>query len=110
MLFNLFSLTEGQLPKGAVYVGTNEIVDGDMKHIDTYYMAPSEETVTTVRKIEKKAPKYEGIGPQTGEGMPTGLKTVSHKKLASSGRTPQLQAPLTAMLNSGTSRSYNYHL
>ena len=66
---------EGQIPKGAIYMGTRETVDGDVKHLDTFYLLPEEKTVTT-RVIEKKAPKVEGIGPKE-EGVPTALKTVS---------------------------------
>jgi hypothetical protein len=65
---------EGQIPKGAVYVGTKELVEGDLKHTDTFYLLPGEKEETT-KTIEKKAPKYQGAGPMDKSGMPIGLRT-----------------------------------
>ena len=71
--------TEGQIPKGAIYVGTEEKVDGDTKQTDTYYLAPAiDERVVERRVVEKKAPRYQGIGPTDKKtGMPVGLRSVS---------------------------------
>ena len=63
-------------------MATKEMVDGDVKHTDTYYMLPGEKTTTT-RTIEKKAPKYAGVGPKDKTtGMPVSLRTVSNICLA----------------------------
>ncbi|CAH1795503.1 unnamed protein product, partial [Owenia fusiformis] len=66
---------EGQIPKGAVYVGTEEKVEGEIKHTDQYYLVPSGEKTKTTRKIEQKAPKYQGIGPTNEKGVPVGLRS-----------------------------------
>lgn len=69
-------LAEGALPRGALYMGTKETVDGDVKHTDTYYMTPGEKTTTTTT-IEKKAPRVSGVGPRDNDtGMPVSLRMV----------------------------------
>ena len=64
-----------KIPKGAYMVEQKEQVEGDVKHTDTYYMVPSGEKKTTKKVTEKKAKKYEGIGP-TDEGLPIALRQV----------------------------------
>jgi hypothetical protein len=74
--FDYFTFSEGQIPKGAIYIGSKESVDGEVKHTDTYYILPSGEKQVTSTKTEKKAPKYEGIGPTNDAGLPIAFRSV----------------------------------
>ncbi|XP_060598250.1 uncharacterized protein LOC132752021 isoform X18 [Ruditapes philippinarum] len=66
---------EGKIPKGAIYLGKSESMEGDVKHTDTYYAVPSEEK-TTVTTTKVSSPKrYEDIGPIDEEsGMPLSFR------------------------------------
>jgi len=65
-------IDEGDIPHGAIYMGTKEVMEGDQKHTDTFYLLPGEkgrQEQTKVAKVETKDKTYEGIGPtdeQTG--------------------------------------------
>ncbi|KAK2160622.1 hypothetical protein LSH36_129g05063 [Paralvinella palmiformis] len=55
---------ESEVPKDAILVGTKEIIEGDKKHMDTYYLLPGDKDHSRSRRIvERKTTKYEGIGP-----------------------------------------------
>jgi hypothetical protein len=69
--------TEGQLPRGAQYLGQKVTVDGDKTHTDTYYATPTEETTTTSKTVEHKPVVYEGIGPIDQEGVPLAFRKVA---------------------------------
>ena len=48
-----FILTEGQIPKGAIYVGSQKSQEGGVETTDMYYMAPAPmETVVEKRTKE----------------------------------------------------------
>uniref|UniRef100_A0A0B7A9T0 Sorbin and SH3 domain-containing protein 1 n=1 Tax=Arion vulgaris TaxID=1028688 RepID=A0A0B7A9T0_9EUPU len=65
---------EGQLPKGAVYLGSRHTREENQQVEETYYTTPSNKTTTTTI-IEHKAPvKYEGIGPVDKEGVPLAFR------------------------------------
>ena len=68
--------TEGQLPRGAQYLGEKVTVEGDKQHTDTFYTVPTEETTTTTRTVEHKPVVYEGIGPVDKEGVPLAFRKV----------------------------------
>lgn len=71
------SLPEGQIPKGAVYLGKKEIIDGDVKHTDEYYAVPQEGEETKTTKVVEQKPKiYPGIGPLDEEGVPLAFRKV----------------------------------
>jgi hypothetical protein len=74
--------SEGKIPKGAIYLGKSESMEGDVKHTDTYYAVPSEEK-TTVTTTKVSSPKrYEDIGPIDEEsGMPLSFRKVNSVKL-----------------------------
>ncbi|XP_064625420.1 uncharacterized protein LOC135486484 isoform X8 [Lineus longissimus] len=74
------SISDGQIPKGAIYVGSKDHVDGEVKHTDTYYILPSGEKQVTSTKTEKKAPKYEGIGPTNEAGLPIAFRSTIDEK------------------------------
>ena len=59
-----FYISESEVPKDAILVGTKEIIEGDKKHMDTYYLLPGDKDHSRSRRIvERKTTKYEGIGP-----------------------------------------------
>ncbi|XP_048256892.1 serine/arginine repetitive matrix protein 2-like isoform X8 [Haliotis rufescens] len=66
--------TEGQIPKGAVYLGKKDVVDGDQVHTDTYYAQPTTEETTTTKTVEHRPKKYDGIGPLDQEGVPLAFR------------------------------------
>ena len=66
---------EGQFAKGAIYMGSKETVEGDVRHTDSLFLIPTESS-TSVKTTEKKAPRYEGTGPTDKTGVPTGLRQV----------------------------------
>ena len=74
------TFSEGKIPKGAIYLGKSESMDGDVKHTDTYYAVPTEEEESKTTTIH--SPKhYEDIGPLDEEsGMPLAFRKV-HKIL-----------------------------
>ena len=58
-------------------MGSKEVIDGDQKHTDTYYMLPGEQRTTEVHTTVKEAKKYDGIGPvDQSTGMPIGFRSV----------------------------------
>ncbi|KAL3877384.1 hypothetical protein ACJMK2_035100 [Sinanodonta woodiana] len=66
---------EGRIPKGAIYLGKSTMVEGDVKHTDTYYAVPTEEKTTTTKVIEQGQKKYDGIGPVDDDsGMPLSFR------------------------------------
>ncbi|XP_053392586.1 sorbin and SH3 domain-containing protein 1-like isoform X6 [Mercenaria mercenaria] len=74
---------EGKIPKGAIYLGKSESMEGDVKHTDTYYAVPSDEKPSTVTTTKVSSPKrYEDIGPIDEEsGMPLSFrKNVEEEK------------------------------
>ncbi|XP_012936388.1 uncharacterized protein LOC101862791 [Aplysia californica] len=72
---------DGQLPKGALYLGTKEHDEGDQRVTETYYTTPSEKTETTTRVTEHRPVKYDGIGPVDKEGVPLAFrKNVEEEK------------------------------
>ncbi|XP_064615603.1 sorbin and SH3 domain-containing protein 1-like [Liolophura sinensis] len=73
---------EGQIPKGAVYLGKKEVIDGDVKHTDEYYAVPQEGEETKTTKVVEQKPKiYPGIGPMDEEGVPLAFrKNVDESK------------------------------
>ncbi|KAL4239958.1 Sorbin and SH3 domain-containing protein 1 [Mactra antiquata] len=68
---------EGKIPKGAIYLGKSESMEGDVKHTDTYYAVPTEDkpmTTTTTEKVSSPK-RYEDIGPIDEEsGMPLSFR------------------------------------
>ncbi|GFR98930.1 hypothetical protein ElyMa_004514600, partial [Elysia marginata] len=64
---------DGQLPKGATYIGSKHKVEDNRSVTEDYYTtpvsAPSSETSSS-RVVEHKPVKYEGIGPLDKEGVP----------------------------------------
>ncbi|XP_076458554.1 LOW QUALITY PROTEIN: uncharacterized protein LOC143292252 [Babylonia areolata] len=73
--------SEGQLPRGAQYLGEKVTVEGDRQHTDTFYATPSQEVTTTSRKVEQKPVVYDGIGPVDKEGVPLAFrKNVQEEK------------------------------
>ena len=75
---HIYLSAEGHIPKGAVYVGSKDTVEGDKKHTDTYYLLPGETTTETKVTKKSETPVYDGIGPvDTKTGMPTGFRKVS---------------------------------
>ncbi|XP_067672537.1 sorbin and SH3 domain-containing protein 1-like isoform X5 [Haliotis asinina] len=66
--------TEGQIPKGAVYLGKKEVVDGNQVHTDSYYAQPTTEETTTTKTVEHRPKKYDGIGPLDQEGVPLAFR------------------------------------
>ena len=75
------------MPKEAILVGTKEIIEGDKKHMDTYYLLPGDKDHSRSRRIvERKTTKYEGIGP-TDEAtgvpiIPRGVSSVLNVRLS----------------------------
>ena len=67
---------EGQIPRGAQYLGEKVTVEGDQKHTDTFYAVPTEEKTTTTRTVEHKPLVYDGIGPLDNEGVPLAFRKV----------------------------------
>ncbi|WAQ96535.1 SRBS1-like protein [Mya arenaria] len=69
---------EGKIPKGAIYLGKSESVEGDVRHTDSYYAVPTEDTPPVQAHSEMKvsSPKrYEDIGPIDQEsGMPLSFR------------------------------------
>ena len=67
----MLDISEGDIPHGAIYMGTKEVLEGDKKHTDTFYLLPGEkgQQEKRVAKVESKEKTYQGIGPtdeQTG--------------------------------------------
>ncbi len=50
----LFYLSEGQIPKGAIYVGSQKSQEGDVTHTDTYFLAPAPNDPTRERVVEMR--------------------------------------------------------
>lgn len=72
--------SEGQLPKGAQYLGQKVLVEGDQQHTDSYYAVPTKEETTTTQTVEHRPIVYEGIGPLDNEGVPLAFrKNVDEK-------------------------------
>lgn len=86
---NVLYYTEGQIPKGAQYIGKKESVEGNVKHTDTFYYVPREERSPAKSPMSPTAPspspaaeprgdgdkstspvRYMGIGPLDAQGMP----------------------------------------
>ena len=79
---NIFLFSEGKIPKGAIYLGKSESMDGDVKHTDTYYAVPTEEKSTTrTEVVSPRSPKrYDDIGPIDDEsGMPLAFRQVCYR-------------------------------
>ncbi|CAG2186934.1 CAP [Mytilus edulis] len=71
--------TEGQIPKGALYIGEQALVQDGLKHTDTYYAVPTTEEEDMSQQSptspsEKKPLKYDGIGPTDDGGMPLSFR------------------------------------
>ncbi|XP_063444228.1 uncharacterized protein LOC134724854 isoform X6 [Mytilus trossulus] len=72
--------TEGQIPKGALYIGEQALVQDGLKHTDTYYAVPTTEEEEDMSQqsptspSEKKPLKYDGIGPTDDGGMPLSFR------------------------------------
>ncbi|XP_076073813.1 uncharacterized protein LOC143045293 isoform X14 [Mytilus galloprovincialis] len=70
---------EGQIPKGALYIGEQALVQDGLKHTDTYYAVPTTEEEDMSQQSptspsEKKPLKYDGIGPTDDGGMPLSFR------------------------------------
>eukprot|EP00106_Octopus_bimaculoides_P002732 XP_014770174.1 PREDICTED: sorbin and SH3 domain-containing protein 1-like isoform X12 [Octopus bimaculoides] len=63
----------GEIPKGAMYLGTKETIEDGLKHTDNYYGVPVEEKTSKKKVIEQKK-KYEGIGPLDNQGIPLAFR------------------------------------
>ena len=75
-IFKYFS--EGKIPKGAIYLGKSETMEGDVKHTDTYYAVPTEEKESKMATTLHSPKRYEDIGPLDQEsGMPLAFRRVS---------------------------------
>ena len=75
--FILWIISEGQLPKGAIYIGEKSSVNGGMKTTDRYYEVPVKEaSPEPPQVVEKRPKKYEGIGPLDEKGMPLAFRMV----------------------------------
>ena len=77
----IYFISEGKIPKGAIYLGKSESMDGSVKHTDTYYAVPTEEKATTrTEVVSPRSPKrYEDIGPIDDEsGMPLAFRQVCY--------------------------------
>ena len=84
MILFPFCFAEGKIPKGAIYLGKSESMDGDVKHSDTYYAVPTEEKAPTRNEVmSPRSPKrYEDIGPLDDEsGMPLAFRQVCYNKV-----------------------------
>lgn len=74
------SVLDGHLPKGAQYIGSKHISEGDKSTVETYYTTPSEQPTSTTKVVtEVKPVKYDGIGPVDKEGVPLGFRKVDTK-------------------------------
>ena len=69
---------EGQIPRGAQYLGEKVTVDGDQQHTDTFYAAPTEEQVASTKTVEVKPVVYDGIGPVDKQGVPLAFRKVGN--------------------------------
>ncbi|XP_074647550.1 uncharacterized protein LOC141903346 [Tubulanus polymorphus] len=72
-------VSEGHIPKGAIYMGTKETREGDVKHKDEYYLIPGKKVVDKTT-VEKKAPHYEGVGPINEQGVPIAMRSTIDEK------------------------------
>lgn len=77
-------ITEGQIPRGAVYIGEQSKVEDGVKQTDTYYAVPTNEEEEEMSQqsptspSEKKPLKYDGIGPMDDKGMPLSFRMVGY--------------------------------
>ncbi|CAL1541904.1 unnamed protein product, partial [Lymnaea stagnalis] len=73
---------DGQLPRGAQYIGSKQTTEGDKSITETYYTTPAETNTTTTTVVTDVKPvKYDGIGPVDKEGVPLGFrKNVDEEK------------------------------
>lgn len=72
-----YFIPEGKIPKGAIYLGKSESMEGDVKHTDTYYAVPSDEKPTVRTETVSSPKRYEDIGPIDQEsGMPLSFRQV----------------------------------
>lgn len=71
-------VSEGKIPKGAIYLGQSESLAGGVKHTDTFYAVPTEERGPSTHEMKVSSPKrYEDIGPIDQEsGMPLSFRQV----------------------------------
>lgn len=74
--FSFVTFTEGQIPKGAIYISEQSSVNGGLKTTDTYYAMPAKEEITDSQIVERKPKKYDGIGPIDEKGMPLAFRMV----------------------------------
>ncbi|KAK3090212.1 hypothetical protein FSP39_010097 [Pinctada imbricata] len=65
---------EGQIPKGAIYIGEKSSINGGVKTTDTYYEMPVKEESPEPQVVERKPKKYDGIGPVDDKGMPLAFR------------------------------------
>ena len=80
---NFDFISEGKIPKGAIYLGKSESMDGDVRHTDSYYAVPTEEKAPTrTEVVSPRSPKrYDDIGPIDDEsGMPLAFRQVCHEQ------------------------------
>lgn len=75
-IFSFVTFTEGQIPKGAIYISEQSSVNGGVKTTDTYYAMPAKEEITDSQIVERKPKKYDGIGPIDEKGMPLAFRMV----------------------------------
>lgn len=75
-IFSFSTFTEGQIPKGAIYISEQSSVNGGVKTTDTYYAMPAKEEITDSQIVERKPKKYDGIGPIDEKGMPLAFRMV----------------------------------
>ncbi|GFO23492.1 sorbin and sh3 domain-containing protein 2 [Plakobranchus ocellatus] len=64
---------DGQLPRGATYIGSQHKMEGDRSVTEDYYTStapPDTSAASSSRLVEQKPVKYEGIGPLNKEGVP----------------------------------------
>lgn len=78
----MFVISEGKIPKGAIYLGKSESQEGDVKHTDSYYAVPTEERAPSPTMKVSSPKRYEDIGPIDQEsGMPLSFRQV-HRFIA----------------------------
>jgi hypothetical protein len=83
-----FCFSEKDVPKDAIFMGTQEVVDGDQKHTDSFYLVPGSKESETKTEV-KTSPKVFGVGPKEKDtGIPLSLRKVSPlgNKIASSNK------------------------
>ncbi|RUS80409.1 hypothetical protein EGW08_011821 [Elysia chlorotica] len=96
---------DGQLPKGATYIGSQHKVEGDRSVTEDYYTTPvsgsgSDNTSSSQRVVEHKPVKYDGIGPLDNEGVPL----ANRKNVTEENQKQWYKQMYKSLHSSGTSR------